>query len=85
MGKKSGRKADQLAGDFDIPVSPNKPTAVDVGTNRPYNNGSAVVSFTYPSGNAPVSSYTVISSPGGFTEVGTSSPITIIGLQSGIS
>lgn len=68
---------------------PNAPTSVsasDVGTSRAYNNGAASVSFSSGGDNgAPISSYEVTSSPGGFTASGSSSPLTVEGLQSGVS
>jgi hypothetical protein len=68
------------------PNAPTGVTATDVGTGRAYNNGAATVSFTPGSDNgAPVSTYTVTSSPGGYTNTGVSSPITITGLQSNTS
>jgi hypothetical protein len=63
-------------------------TATDVGTGRAYNNGAASVTFTAPASNgstSPITSYTVTSSPGGFTASGASSPITVTGLQSSTS
>ena len=68
------------------PSAPTSVTATDVGTGRAYNNGAATVSFTPGSDNgAPVSTYTVTSSPGGYTNTGSSSPITVTGLQSNTS
>lgn len=66
-------------------LQPNPPTivsATDVGTSRAYNNGAATVAFTPSASGAPATSYTVTSSPGGFTGTGSSSPITVAGLQS---
>jgi hypothetical protein len=59
------------------PSAPTNVTAVGVGSN------SATISFTAPSyiGRTPVSSYTVISSPGGFRTTGSSSPLSITGLS----
>lgn len=64
------------------PVAPTIGTATDVGTGRAYNNGAATVTFTAPTSKLPITSYTVTSSPGGFTGTGASSPITVTGLQS---
>jgi len=64
------------------PNAPTIGTATNVGTSRPYNNGSATVTFTAPASKLPITSYTVTSSPGGFTASGASSPITVTGLQS---
>jgi hypothetical protein len=66
-------------------LQPNPPTivsATDVGTSRAYNNGAATVAFTPAESGAPATSYTVTSSPGGYTGTGSSSPITVAGLQS---
>jgi hypothetical protein len=50
-------------------------------------NAQATVSFTPPSldGGSPVLDYTVVSEPGGFSQVGVSSPITVTGLANGQS
>ena len=76
VGKKSLAQNDNL-----FPAAPLIGTATDVGTSRPYNNGSATVTFTAQGPNT-ATSYTVTSSPGGYTATGSSSPITITGLQS---
>lgn len=65
-----------------IPNAPTIGTATNVGTSRAYNNGAATVTFTAPASKLPITSYTVTSSPGGFTASGASSPITVTGLQS---
>ena len=65
------------------PVAPTIGTATNVGTGRPFNNGRADVTFTAPNSKLPITSYTVTSSPGGFTATGASSPLTVTGLQSG--
>ena len=85
MAKKVGRRA-QLSGDFELPVPPINVTLTDVGTNRPFNNAAAVVSFDYPPNQLPIISYTVIvncGAQGSFSEIGTSSPITVIGIPQG--
>jgi hypothetical protein len=69
-------------------LQPNAPTigtATDVGTGRAFNNGAATVTFTPAASGAAATSYTVTSSPGGFTGTGSSSPITVTGLQSNTS
>lgn len=68
----------------EVPNAPTIGTATDVGTSRAYNNGAATVTFTAPTwtGGLPITSYTVTSSPGGFTGTGSASPITVTGLQS---
>jgi hypothetical protein len=60
------------------------PTATDVGTSRPFNNGSATITLVTPTTGGPATSYTVTSSPGSFTATG-SSPLTVTGLQSNTS
>jgi hypothetical protein len=68
------------------PNAPVSVSATDVGTARAYNNGAATVSFTSGGDNgSPITSFTVTSSPGGFTASGASSPLTVTGLQSGVS
>ena len=49
--------------------------------------GSATVNFTAPTSNggAAITSYTVVSSPGGLTGTGTGSPIVVSGLSNGTS
>jgi Subtilase family/Domain of unknown function DUF11/Fibronectin type III domain/WD40-like Beta Propeller Repeat len=60
---------------------PGAPTGVAAAAGY----GQATVSFTAPASNggAPISSYTVTSSPGGVTAVGGASPITVNGLTNG--
>ena len=62
---------------------PDAPTGV-VGT---LGNGQVAVSFVTPAfdGGAPITSYTVTSSPGGITATGNASPITVTGLTNGTS
>ena len=68
------------------PQPPVSVSATDVGTARAYNNGAATVSFSSGGDNgSPITSFTVTSSPGGFTASGASSPLTVTGLQSGVS
>jgi hypothetical protein len=63
---------------------PGTPTITSVAPNG---SGQAIVSFTAPSatGSGPITSYTVVSSPGGITATGSTSPITITGLTNGTS
>jgi hypothetical protein len=70
-----------------VPNAPTIGTATDIGTGRAYNDGAASVTFTAPSfnGKLPITSYTVTSSPGGFTASGASSPLTVTGLASSTS
>ena len=83
VSKKTGKKS-LAANDFLIPLPPGPPTANDVGTNRPFDNGAAVVEFS------PVDlavSYKVYASASGqttVTQTGTSSPIIVTGLKSNI-
>lgn len=67
------------------PGSPTGVSAVDVGTNRAYNNGAATISFSPSTSGDQADSYTVTSTPGSYTATGTSSPIIITGLQSNTS
>ena len=61
------------------------PTAPTIGTATA-GDSSASVTFTAPSfSKLPITSYTVTSSPGGFTGTGASSPITVSGLSNGTS
>ena len=83
MSKQAGRMS-QSANDFLTPYAPTIGTATDVGTSRPYDDGAATVTFT-PTGPNAATSFTVTSSPGGYTATGASSPITVTGLQSGTS
>jgi hypothetical protein len=84
VSKKTGRKS-TAANDFLIPAPPGPPLANDVGTDRPFDNGSAVVDFS------PVDlavSYKVYAASAGQTTVtntGESSPIIVTGLKSNIS
>jgi hypothetical protein len=79
VGKKSLAQNDHL-----FPAAPLIGTATNVGTGRAYNNGAATVTFTAQGPNA-ATSYTVTSSPGGYTGTGSSSPITVQGLQSEVN
>jgi len=63
--------------------TPTGATATNQGSGRAYNDGQSSVAFT--AGSIVGRSYTVTSSPGGYTGSGTSSPITVTGLQSGQS
>jgi len=55
-------------------------TATNSPSGRAYNNGAASIAFT--PGTILGKTYTVTSSPGSYTASGSSSPITITGLQS---
>ena len=80
MSKQAGRFSES-ANDFLAPKQPTIGTATNVGTNQPYDNGSATVAFT-PDPTYAATSFTVTSSPGGFTGTGTTSPVTVSGLSS---
>jgi hypothetical protein len=84
MSKRAGRKS-QSQNDFLQPSAPVSVSATDVGTSRAFNNGAATVSFSLPGGSPAATSFTVTSSPGSFTATGSSSPLTVQGLQSGVS
>jgi uncharacterized protein (TIGR02145 family) len=60
------------------PLAPSNVTAVE-------GDGNAIISFTAPTSDSPITGYTVTSSPGGITVTGTSSPITVSGLTNGTS
>jgi hypothetical protein len=82
MSKQAGRMS-QSANDFLEPFKPIIGSATDVGTNRAFNNGAASVTFTDATDSPLATSYTVTSTPGSFTGSGSSSPVTVEGLQSG--
>ena len=67
------------------PLAPTIGTATDVGTSRAYNNGAATVAFTAAGTGPAATSYTAVSTPGSFTATGSSSPLTVTGLQSSTS
>jgi len=83
MSKQAGRMS-QGANDFLAPYAPTIGTATNVGSGRAYNNGRADVTFTADPVNA-ATSFTVTSSPGGYTATGASSPISVTGLQSDVA
>lgn len=66
-----------------IPVPPGSPTNVRAMAG----DTQATVYFTAPAflGGANITGYTVMSSPGGFTASGVSSPITVTGLTHGVA
>ena len=80
MSKQAGRFSES-ANDFLQPNQPIIGTATDVGTGRPYNNAAASVTFSLPANSPAATSYTVTSS-GGQTATGASSPIVVSGLLS---
>lgn len=80
-----GTSGSQNTKSFLKPNPPTIGTATDVGTGRAYDNGAATVTFTPAATGAAATSFTVTSSPGGFTATGASSPLVVQGLQSGVS
>jgi hypothetical protein len=62
---------------------PDAPTSVVASAG----NAQATITFTAPGNNGgdTITSYTVTSSPGGFTSTGVTSPITVSGLTNGTS
>lgn len=83
VSKRTGRKS-LAANDFLIPLPPGPPVANDVGTNRAFDNGAAVVDFS--SVQNAVSYKIYASSQGQDTVVatGVSSPIVVTGLKSNV-
>ena len=74
-------------GSFNVTVNATVPDApTEIATVRGTGN-SAIVSFTPPAfdGGNPITSYTATCDPGGISTTGTSSPITVTGLASGIT
>jgi hypothetical protein len=66
-------------------IPPTSPVATNIGTGRSYNNGAASIAFNPSSELGGFASlYTVTSSPGSYVGTGTSSPITVTGLQSSV-
>ena len=74
------------AGTFivDVPDTPTIGTATDVGTSRPFNNGAATITASPSATGGIPTSYLATSSPGGFNATSTS-PVTVTGLQTGVS
>jgi hypothetical protein len=60
-----------------VTTKPNAPTSVIATVSS---TTAVSVSFTAPTGTGTITSYTITSSPGGFTGTGSSSPITVTGL-----
>jgi titin len=82
MANKRAGKKSLAANDFLQPSAPINVSATDVGTNRPYNDGAAVVSFELPALSPAATSYTVTASSGQ-TATGSSSPLTVTGIPVG--
>jgi hypothetical protein len=88
MAKKEigGRSAQQ--NDFVPPLTPIVSSTLDVGTDRPFNDGAISVTFSLPAESLPVTSYTVTAVASGQTTrtaSGSSSPITVVGLASNVA
>lgn len=81
QNKRAGKKS-LAANDFLAPSAPVNVSATDVGTNRPFNNGAAVVSFSLPAGSEAATGFTVTASTGQSAS-GSSSPITVTGIPIG--
>ena len=62
------------------PSAPSSVVATNQGSGRAYNNGQSSVAFS--AGTFAGTTYTITSSPGSYTASGSTSPITITGLQS---
>ena len=67
------------------PAIPVSVVPTNQGSGRAYNNGSASVAFTSGTGGGLSGEYVVTSTPGNYSAVGSSSPITVSGLQSNTS
>jgi hypothetical protein len=67
---------------IDLPSRPTSASAVDIGTNRQYDNAAATVFFVASEAGGIADYYEVVSSPGGISASGAFSPITVEGLQS---
>jgi len=81
IGKNLGANS-QSSNDFLEPFAPINVTATNVGTDRPYNDGAASVSFELPANSPAATSYEVTASTGE-TATGSSSPIVVTGFDSG--
>ena len=85
--KEAGGKSSQQ-NDFLEPLTPTSVSATDVGTNRPYNDGAASVSFSLPELSPAATSFTATATAAGQTTrtaSGPSSPLVVEGLASGVS
>lgn len=84
LGKKFNDASANAAKIADVPGAPSIASVTNVGSNRGFNNGAVQVAITPNSKGGIPASYTVTSSPGNFSATGSSSPITVTGLQSGV-
>lgn len=66
-----------------VPDAPTNINATDVGTSRAYDNGAATVSYSAPTfdGKLPITSYSIVGSPGGLATDTDGSPATVTGLD----
>ena len=60
-------------------------TATDVGTNRPYNNGAADLTWSLPAASPPATLYTITTTPATTTQSTTNTSYQFTGLTSGSS
>ena len=76
----------QASGSFLVTVNPTPPGAPTI-TSVTSGAGEALVSFDPPASNGglPITSYTVTSSPGGFTAICVASPCLVTGLTNGVA
>ena len=84
ISKKRGIKS-SAQDNFLEPNAVTNLTASDVGTNRPYNNGAASLSWTLPAASPPATLYTITSTPTTTTQTTTSTSHTFTGLTSNTS
>jgi hypothetical protein len=84
MSKQAGRMS-QSANDFLEPKPVTNLVATDVGTNRPFNNGAASVSWTLPADSPAAVSYDITTTPTTVTTNTGSTSATITGLSSNTS
>jgi hypothetical protein len=84
MSKQAGRMS-QGANDFLAPYAPTIGTATNVPSGRAYNDGRADVTFTADSRNAATSFTVTAIEDASKTATGSSSPISLTGLQSSVS
>ena len=64
------------------PGIPTSPVATNQPSGRAFNSGQASVAFTPATSGGKATSFTVTSTPGSYTNTGSSSPIVVTGLQS---
>jgi len=91
MSKEPGKRSQQQ-NDFLEPGTPINVVATNVGTNRPFNDGAASISFSVPAGSPSADVFTVTVYRGATAQdltatntTGASSPIVVGGLDSNVS